>query len=256
FHLDTQINTKEIMKSSTMVSRITGLSVQSNKAIVGANAFAHEAGIHQDGVLKEKLTYEIMSPASVGLKQNKLVLGKHSGRHAFRKHLEQMGYTFSDDETNNLFERFKALADQKKEIFEEDIEAIIADDIYRIPEHYGIKKLFVSSGTDQKPIAKLTLNIGGEELAVEAKGDGPVDAAFRAIKKITKTKHKLVSYSVKSITGGTDAQGDVSVRIKDKNIIVNGSGADTDIIIASAKAYINALNRMQYKVSKKGQGSV
>jgi 2-isopropylmalate synthase len=251
FHLDSKVNTKAIMKTSRMVSRITGLSVQSNKSIVGANAFAHEAGIHQDGVLKEKLTYEIMSPESIGLTQNKLVLGKHSGRHAFRKHLESMGYAFSDDETNGLFEKFKNLADQKKEIFEEDLEAIIADDIYRIPEHYCLKDLFVSSGTNNKPIAKITMSVGDKDISEEGKGDGPVDAAFSAIKTISKTNYKLKSYSVKSITGGTDAQGEVSVRLKDKGIIVNGSGADTDIIIASAKAFINALNRMQYKILKK-----
>jgi len=256
YHLDTKVNTKEIMKASKMVSMITGLNVQSNKAVVGANAFAHEAGIHQDGVLKEKQTYEIMSPASIGLKENKLVLGKHSGRHAFRKHLESMGYKFSDDETNNLFERFKVLADQKKEIFEEDLEAIIADDIYRIPEQYSLKDLFVSSGMNSKPIAKVTICIAGEDVSKEGKGDGPVDASFNAITSITKTKYKLISYTVKAITGGTDAQGEVSVRLKDKDTIVHGNGADTDIIIASAKALINALNRMHHKVVQKKQRTV
>lgn len=256
YDLGSSINTKEIMKTSTMVSRITGLNVQSNKAIVGANAFAHESGIHQDGVLKEKETYEIMSPESIGLSQNKLVLGKHSGRHAFRKHLETMGYKFSDDETNSLFERFKVLADQKKEIFEEDLEAIIADDIYRIPEHYHLKELHFKGGLKEKPVAKVTVNINGNDKSGEDEGDGPVDAAFRAIKNITETNYELLSYSVKSITGGTDAQGEVSVRLKDKENIVHGKGADTDIIIASAKAFVNALNRMQYKITKKNQRNV
>ncbi len=256
FHLNATANTKEIMKTSNMVSRITGLVVQSNKAIVGANAFAHESGIHQDGVLKMKQTYEIMSPSSIGLKRSKLVLGKHSGRHAFRKHLNDMGYEFSDDKINNLFERFKNLADQKKEVFEEDLEAIIADDTYRIPEHYILKELFVSSGIGSKPNAKVTICIEGEDFKAQGGGDGKVDAAFRVIKKITKTKYKLVSYSVKSITGGTDAQGEVSVRLKGKDQIVHGTGADTDIILASAKAFINALNRMHYKISKKKQRSL
>lgn len=256
YNIGTHINTEEIMKTSTMVSRITGLNVQANKAIVGANAFAHESGIHQDGVLKEKQTYEIMSPTSIGLKENNLVLGKHSGRHAFRKQIEAMGYVFSDDEINNLFDKFKNLADQKKEIFEEDLEAIIADDIYRIPEYYLLKDLFVSGGTMEKPKAKLTISAGGSDIAEEGEGDGPVDAAFRVISSITKTKCTLMSYSVKSITGGTDAQGEVTVRIKEKDRIVNGSGADTDIILASAKAYINALNRMHYKTSKDIQRNV
>ncbi len=256
FFLGTQANTKEIMKASTMVSRITGINVQPNKAIVGANAFAHESGIHQDGVLKEKETYEIMSPTSIGLKKNTLVMGKHSGRHAFRKHTEEMGYNFSDDEINSLFERFKLLADQKKEIFEEDIEAIIADDIYRISEHYNLKHLLVSSGTEQKPQANITLAIDGKDHEGEGAGDGPVDAAFMLIQKMTDTNYKLLSYSVKSITGGTDALGEVSVRLKHNDNIVHGNGSDTDIILASAKAYVNALNRMHYKKTKKKQRSV
>jgi len=256
YNLGSQINTTEIMRGSTMVCRTTGIHVQPNKAIVGANAFAHESGIHQDGVLKEKQTYEIMSPASVGLKENKLVLGKHSGRHAFRKQIETMGYSFSDDEINSLFERFKVLADQKKEMFEEDIEAIIADDIYKIPEYYQIKDLYVESGINKKPNASVSMNIGGDDVSGEGEGDGPVDAAFSAIKALTQTKYKLNSYTVKAITGGTDAQGEVSVRIQDADIIVHGSGADTDIIIASAKAFVNALNRMQYKITKREQRKV
>jgi 2-isopropylmalate synthase len=247
FGADTGIVSEEIYKTSRLVSSITGMVVQPNKAVVGANAFAHESGIHQDGLLKDKNTYEIMTPESVGLTHHKMVLGKHSGRHAFGSKLKEMGYSLSEPELNNAFERFKNLADQKKEVFEEDIEAIISEEVYRIPERYRLKYLHVESGTGQTPMAVVELEIDGKTVREEGNGDGPVDAAYRTIKKLTREEGHLLSYEVKAITGGTDALGEVTVRMDDNGRAVVGQGADTDIIMASAKAYLNALNRLAYR---------
>jgi 2-isopropylmalate synthase len=247
FNADTQINTEEIIRSSKLVTKITGISVQPNKAIVGANAFAHESGIHQDGLLKEKLTYEIIKPESIGLHAAKLVLGKHSGRHAFKTRLKELGYVLTDEELNNAFERFKKLADQKKNIFEEDIEALISEEVIKAPEFYSLVDLYIVSGINQKPMATVKLKVGEDVMDRMEHGDGPVDATYKAIASITNTKSNLLKFEVKSITGGTDALGEVMVSLEEGGRTVRGIGADTDIIVASAKAYINALNKLAVK---------
>ncbi len=247
FSADTGINTQEIYKTSRLVSSITGMVVQPNKAIVGANAFAHESGIHQDGLLKDKRTYEIMTPESVGIQMHKLVLGKHSGRHAFKNKLEELGYNLSDEEINKAFERFKKVADQKKEVFEEDIEAIVSEEVYRIPEKYVLKYIYVESGSDKTPTATVQIEVEGEDVREVSTGDGPVDATYRTIKAITKASSHLLSYEVKAITGGTDALGEVTVRVEEGGRTVVRQGADTDIIVESARAYLNALNKLAYK---------
>ncbi|HET6466484.1 MAG TPA: 2-isopropylmalate synthase, partial [Nitrospiria bacterium] len=212
FNADTRIHTEEITKTSRLVSKITGMMVQANKAVVGANAFAHESGIHQDGLLKEKMTYEIMTPASVGLGQSHLVLGKHSGRHALKKRLEELGYQLTEEELNAAFERMKRLADQKKEIFDEDIETIVSEELSKIPEAYVLRRIFVESGSEVTPTATVELAVNGQSIQNVAKGDGPVDAAYKTIAAIVQTKSRLLSYVVAAITGGTDALGEVTVR--------------------------------------------
>jgi len=246
YQADTKIVTEEIYRASRLVSKITGIVVQPNKAIVGDNAFAHESGIHQDGLLKDKTTYEIMRPESIGIVKSKLVLGKHSGRHAFRTQLESMGYKLSDDEMNKAFERFKHLADQKKELFEEDLDAIVAEEVFRIPDRYRLVSMHVASGTGEQPTAVVELEIDGQRSRQTGHGDGPVDAAYRTIAAMTATKSRLQAYIVKAITGGTDAQGEVTVRVEEDGRTAIGQGADTDIIVASAKAYLNALNKLVY----------
>ncbi|MCX5718983.1 MAG: 2-isopropylmalate synthase, partial [Nitrospirae bacterium] len=241
---DTKIVTEEIYRSSRLVSKITGVVVQPNKAIVGANAFAHEAGIHQDGFLKERSTYEIMRPEAVGIPQSKLVLGKHSGRHAFRVRLKELGYELSEEDLNRAFEKFKHLADQKKYIFDDDIEALVSEQVSKIPEAYSLVELFVSSVTKQKPTATVTLKVGENLIHRTEHGDGPVDATYKAIASITDTKSNLLKFEVKGITGGTDALGEVIVSLEEEGRTVRGHGADTDIIVASARAYINALNKL------------
>ncbi len=248
---DTRIVTEEIVKTSRLVSKITGMVVQPNKAIVGANAFAHASGIHQDGLLKEKTTYEIMRPESIGLGKSTLVMGKLSGRHAFKQRLEELGYKLTDEELNKAFERFKRLADQKKEVYEEDLEAIVAEELQTIPETYKLKALHVESGTDMTPTAQIELEMDGKVAKRAGKGDGPVDAAYRTIAQMTQTKSTLISYVVKAITGGTDAQGEVMVKVEEGLKTVTGHGADTDIIVASARAYLNALNKLAYWKSRK-----
>ncbi|MFY9268264.1 MAG: 2-isopropylmalate synthase [Candidatus Manganitrophaceae bacterium] len=250
FAADTKITTEEIIKTSRLVSKITGMLVQPNKAIVGANAFAHESGIHQDGLLKEKTTYEIMRPESVGAGKTHMVLGKHSGRHAFKKRLEEMGYRPGDTELDQAFERLKRLADQKKEIFEEDIETIITEEIDRPSETYRLVSIHVESGSDITPTATVELAIGEQVQKMVAKGDGPVDATYRTIAAITQTKSRLLSYHVKGITGGTDALGEVTVSLEEEGKTVMGHGADTDIIIASARAYLNALNKLAARAAR------
>jgi len=244
YQADTQIHTEEISKSSRLVSNITGMLVQPNKAIVGTNAFAHTSGIHQDGLLKDKNTYEIIRPESIGLTQSRLVMGKLSGRHAFREELTKLGYTLSDQELQEAFERFKRLADQKKELFEEDLEAIVNKAVTKVPERYSLKGLQVESGLSQPPSAKVELLMNGQLASQTGTGDGPVDAVYRTIASLTETKSQLRAYIVKAITGGTDAQGEVSVRVEENGEVVTGHGSDTDIIIASAQAYLNALNKL------------
>ena len=243
--LDTNIKTENIYRTSRLLTDITGISVQPNKAIVGANAFAHESGIHQDGLIKEKSTYEIMTPQVVGVTDTHFVLGKHSGRHAIKERLKKIGYNLSGDEIDQVFKRFKELADVKKEIFDEDLEAIVADDIFRKTDTYKLIYLNVISGNAAIPTATVRMEVGGEVCQDADFGVGPIDATFAVIKKITKTDNHLLKYMVNAITGGTDAQGVVTVQLKYDGRTVTGRGADPDIIVASAKAYINALNRIE-----------
>ncbi len=241
----TGIITDQIYRSSRLLTKITGIQVQPNKAVVGANAFAHESGIHQDGLIKEKTTYEIMTPQSVGISDSHLVLGKHSGRHAISERLKKMGYNLSKDEVNRVFIRFKELADVKKEIFDEDLEAIISEEVFRIEDKYKLVYLNVVSGNAAIPTATMQMDIGNEIIQDAGFGIGPVDATFAAIRKITKTNYFLQKYAVNAVTGGTDAQGEVAVQLQYDGHTVVGRGAHPDILVASAKAYINALNRLE-----------
>lgn len=246
FQCEIRLDTTQIMTCSRLVSGITGFPVQLNKAIVGANAFAHESGIHQDGVLKNRETYEIMRAEDVGWSQNRMVLGKHSGRNAFRARLSELGISFeSEEELNTLFAQFKELADKKHEIFDEDIQALVTD-TGLIAENERVKliSLKVCSETGETPKAKVVLSVDGEEQSAVSTGSGPVDATYRAIESIVDTGTELQLYSVNNITSGTDSQGEVTVRLEKGGRIVNGQGADTDIVIASAKAYVNGCNKI------------
>jgi len=246
FSCDTRIDTTQIMNCSKMVAGITGFNVQPNKAIVGANAFAHESGIHQDGVLKSRETYEIMRAQDVGWTTNKLVLGKHSGRNAFKNRMSELNIEFaSEEELNEVFARFKTLADKKHDIFDEDLQALVNETVVDAEnEIIKLVSLRVCCETGEVPNATMTLNINGEEKQSQSTGDGPVDACFKAIEKLTETGVKLQLYSVNAITTGTDSQGEVTVRVEKDGQVINGQGADTDIVIASAKSYINALNKV------------
>jgi len=245
FSCDSRIDTSHIVSTSRLVSNITGFTVQPNKAIVGANAFAHESGIHQDGVIKMRETYEIMRAEDVGWVANRMVLGKHSGRNAFKQRLKELGIEFkTEEEINSAFGRFKDLADKKHEIFDEDIQALVTEEKIEQDERLRLVALRVCSETGTKPYALVTLNVNGEQRAAGAEGGGPVDAAFRAIDSVLETRCQLLLYSVNAITTGTDAQGEVTVRLERGGRIVNGNGADTDIVIASAKAYLNALDKL------------
>ena len=244
--LTTSIDTQHIHPISRLVSMITGIIIQPNKAIVGANAFAHEAGIHQDGVLKNPMTYEIMKPETVGLSTNKLVLGKHSGRHALRSRLKSIGYDLSDEEINLVFTRFKELADKKKHVVDEDLEVIVTEGILRTADIFKLEYLHVTAGTTVLPMASVKLDINGRAVQGAGYGNGPIDAAFNAIGKLTGTGSELLRFSVSALTGGTDAQGEVTVRLSENGLLALGRGADPDIITASAKAYVNGLNRLEY----------
>lgn len=252
FPVETGIDATQIVPASKLISQITGYPVQPNKAIVGANAFAHESGIHQDGVLKHRETYEIMRAEDVGWTQNKLVLGKHSGRNAFKSRLSELGVVLDSEEAlNAAFAKFKELADKKHEIFDEDLQALLSDQaVTPEVEFYKLNYSQVNSETGETPHARLTLSVGGEEKKGEATGSGPVDATFKAIESVLNTGSELLLYSVNNITSGTDAQGDVTVRLSKGGRVVNGSGADTDIVIASVKAYLNALNRLHSEPAK------
>ena len=246
FSCDTRIDATQIVPASKLVSQITGYVVQPNKAVVGANAFAHESGIHQDGVLKHRETYEIMRAEDVGWATNRLTLGKLSGRSAFKQRLTELGIELaSEDALNAAFGRFKELADKKREIFDEDIFSLIGDEtVTPENEHYRLVSSMFHSETGEAPQARLTLSAGGEERRAESSGSGPVDATFKAIESVAASGSELLLYSVNAITTGTDAQGEVTVRLSKDGRIVNGQGADTDIVVASAKAYINALNKL------------
>ena len=259
FPVETGIDTTQIVPASKLVSQITGYPVQPNKAVVGANAFAHESGIHQDGVLKHRETYEIMRAQDVGWAQNKLVLGKHSGRNAFKTRLTELGVELASDEAlNAAFARFKELADKKHEIFDEDLQALVSDEtVTPEDEHYKLVYSRVCSETGETPEAAVTLTIGGVEHKAGAVGGGPVDATFKAIESVARSGSELLLYSVNAITTGTDAQGEVTVRLSRGDRVVNGNGADTDIVIASAKAYLNALSKLHSAGDKvKAQGDV
>lgn len=249
------IDTTKITKTSRTLSGITGFNVQPNKAIVGANAFAHESGIHQDGVLKNVQTYEIMTPESVGLTKNSLVLGKHSGRHAFRSKLEELGYELGDNALEDAFKRFKDLADKKKEIFEDDLIALVDDEASRANETMKFVGLQVQAGSKGPQLAELTMTIDGTEYTEKAEGNGPVDAIFKAIRAIIPhADARLKLYQVHAVTGGTDAQAEVTVRLDENGMTVNGQGADADTMVASARAYINALNKLLTKRGRAFQG--
>lgn len=251
FSCDTRIDTKHIVPASKLVSSITGFPVQPNKAIVGANAFAHESGIHQDGVLKHRETYEIMRAEDVGWGANKLLLGKHSGRNAFRSRLMALGIQLESEEMlNHTFLRFKELADKKHEIFDEDLHALISDEALVLQERYRLVSLIVHCETGETPYAHIVIAEEGKELRAESEGSGPVDATFRAIEKILASGTELQLFSVNNITTGTDSQGEVTVRLQKSGRIVNGQGADTDIVVASAKAYLSALNKLHTKLEK------
>ena len=246
----TGIKTEHITKASRLVSQVTGLQVQANKAVVGANAFAHESGIHQDGMLKHANTYEIMTPESVGLTESKLVMGKHSGRHAFRKKLEELGFALEAAPLDEAFVAFKALADKKKDIYDEDLIALI-DEEARENDRIRVVSLQVIAGTKGPQTAELELEIDGVVRAHKATGDGPVDATFKAIRALVPNTATLQLYQVHAVTQGTDAQAEVTVRLSEDGKSVNGLGADTDTLVASARAYVNALNKLLVKRQKR-----
>ena len=247
---ETGIKSELITKASRLVSTVTGFAVQNNKAIVGANAFAHESGIHQDGMLKHAGTYEIMSPESIGLVSSTLVMGKHSGRHAFKTKLQELGYEIGDNALQDAFARFKDLADKKKELFDEDLIALVDDELARSGERIKFVSLAVRCGSEGPPEAVLALAVDGEAHDAEASGDGPVDATFNAIKAIYPHEAQLQLFQVHAVTQGTDAQGEVTVRLEEDGRSVNGQGADTDTLVAAAKAYVNALNKLLIKREK------
>jgi len=241
----TNIDSRQIYKTSRLVSNLTGMLVQPNKAIVGANAFAHESGIHQDGVLKNKRTYEIMDAESIGLTENQIVLGKLSGRHAFHTRLKELGFEMADDELNKAFVKFKDLADKKKEITDWDLEAIANNEVHQAPELFRLELVQVSCGDKSRPTATVTVrNPAGEELTDAAIGTGPVDAVYRAINRVVNVPNELIEFSVQSVTAGIDAIGEVTIRLRYEGKVFSGHSANTDIIVASAEAYISALNRL------------
>jgi len=246
----TGIDTQMLARASKLVSNVTNFPVQYNKAIVGKNAFSHESGIHQDGMLKNVETYEIMRPEDVGVKETSLVLGKLSGRHAFRDKLTNLGYELTDAAFADAFRRFKELADKKKTMFDEDIVALVDDEIVRGQDLITVKALRVETGTGPAPSADLTLGVNGEEKRIKTTGDGPVDAIFSAIHELYPHTAGLQLYEVHAVTEGTDAQATVSVRLEENGRTVTGRGADTDTLVASAYAYVNALNKLLVKRNK------
>ncbi len=252
-----KIDTQRIIKTSRNLSAITGFNVQPNKAIVGANAFAHASGIHQDGMLKNVQTYEIMTPESVGLKESTLVMAKHSGRHAFRTKLEELGFELDDNALAEVFARFKILADKKKEIFEDDLIALVEDEVIRHNERVQFVSLQTQSGTVGPQVADMVLCVDGAEQQARVEGNGAVDAIFKAVRAIyPHPDARLKQYQVHGITGGTDAQAEVSVRLEENGRTVNGQGADSDTLMASARAYVNALNKLLIRREKQVDAQV
>ena len=246
----TRVVTQEIMRASRLVSAITGFNVQPNKAIVGANAFAHESGIHQDGMLKNASTYEIMKPEDIGLVRSSLVMGKHSGRHALRTKLEELGYKLGENAFADAFARFKDLADKKKEIFDEDLVALVDEGIHGMEQSIRFVALWVECGSEVKPRARLTLEVEGVRHEAEAAGDGPVDATFKAIRAICPHAASLPLFQIHAVTHGTDAQAEVTVRLEEDGKRVTGQAADTDTLVAAARAYVAALNKLFTKREK------
>lgn len=246
FGFYTGIVSEQIFHTSRLVTSITGINVQPNKAIVGANAFSHESGIHQDGVIKERTTYEIMDPETVGIAKSSLVLGKHSGRHAFKERAKSLGYVLTEEELNRSFKRFKDLADRKKTVFDEDIEAVIAEEVLRTAQTYKLLSLTVMSGSDVVPTATVKMEIDGVEYHGAELGNGPVDATYNAIMKLTGRAPKLMRFVISAVTGGTDALGEVTIRLQEEGNVAVGKGAHEDILVACAKAMVNALNRLDY----------
>ena len=245
FNLNNNINTKQIYRTSRLVSELTGFTVQPNKAIVGGNAFSHQSGIHQDGVIKMPITYEIIDPRTVGIPASILVLGKLSGRNAFRERLAELGYSLNDDDFNRTFLAFKELADKKKEVTDRDIESLVAEELRTVAEAYHLDRIQVTCGDRGIPTAAVKLTgPDGQVLADAALGTGPVDAVYRAINRLVGVPNTLTEFTVKSITEGIDAIGEVLIRIESEGVTYTGRGADTDIVVASAKAYMNALNRL------------
>lgn len=244
FNLTTGINTVEIYRTSQLVSQLTGFVIQPNKAIVGANAFAHESGVHVDGFLKHRQTYEIMTPETIGLGGSRVVLGRHTGRHGFVDRCEKLGFKLSENEVDQAYERFLEIADKKKEVFDEDVAAIINDEVHVVEAVYKLQYLHVASGTGTLPTASVRMIVKGEEKTAAACGDGPVDAAYEAIREATGLSPKLENYSIRAVTGGKEALGEASVKISDNGRVFIGRGLSTDIIEASAKAYVDAINRM------------
>jgi len=240
----TGIKTKEITRASRLVSKYTGFAVAPNKAIVGHNAFRHEAGIHQDGILKKRSTYEIMKPSDVGFMETGLILGKHSGRHAFKDRLKILGIVLKKEELDKAFNRFKRVADKKKQVFDEDLMAIVEDEVKIFQRTWTLVSLYAQSGTHAKPVIDIVLKSKGKTFKKVSTGDGPVDACYKAIDAITKTKGELLDYSIQSVTQGKDALGEVTVKVKIKGKSVIAHGASTDILEASAKAYLNAINKV------------
>jgi 2-isopropylmalate synthase len=240
----TNIVTEQISRTSRLVSTLTGVAIQPNKAIVGENAFAHESGIHQDGVLKERSTYEIITPESIGLSQGRLVLGKHSGRHAFRQRLNELGYQLQDDDVQKAYERFINLCDRKKTISDRDLEAIVDEQIVQVEEVFTLEYLAVTTGSSMVPTATVRVRHGDTVMQEAACGDGPLDACFKAIDRVTKIETHLVSYSLGAVTGGKDALGEVTVQVRDNGHLYAGRGTSTDIIEASVRAYLQAINKM------------
>ncbi len=251
--LATNIRTRELYKTSKLVSKLTGIPVQPNKAIIGENAFSHEAGIHQDGVMKKRVTYEIIKPQDVGFEGNRIVLGKLSGRHAFSARLKRLGYSLLDKELDQAFVRFKALADKKREIFDEDLTTIVEGELAMIPERYTLLNFQVTSGNRMSPLASVELQEGKKKISATATGDGPVDACFKTIDKAIGLKGRLVDYKVNAVTSGKDALGEASVKIAFKDVWVVGRGSSTDVIEASVLAYVNAINRLSLRRKKLGK---
>ena len=252
----TDIDTQMIMRASKLVSAVSAFPVQYNKAIVGKNAFAHECGIHQDGMLKNAQTYEIMTPEDVGVKESALVMGKHSGRHAFREKLRELGYELGDNALDDAFLRFKDLADRKKHVYDEDIEAMVDQGMATAHDHIKVRPLTVIAGTGGPQKATITLDVDGKHHTAECTGDGPVDATFRAIRAIVPHEARLALFQVHAVTEGTDAQAEVSVRLEEDGKTVTGRGADTDTLVASARAYVNALNKLMTRREKNAPGAM